>query len=248
MPLLSPSGGLVYHLRALRFGRSLWAPFRSALAAWIEAALPLEQELILVGPSGGHCLPLAALRRARSVLALEPDLLARVLLARRLSLTDLRFESRDLLLAPLLQGRPGLDLLLQRRPHANVLFCNVLGQVQLDLTDAEQERFTREFQARLWPELQTRSWLSFHDYWSLKGSHLAGFPSHVRFDAQPSDEALGQACFGERGSPVTVLDHGTASLFPNALARHYFGWQLTPGAFHLIEGVTSGARPHALGR
>ena len=138
MSLFTPSGGLVYHARALRYRNGLWAPFREALADWLRQHLAVADELILVGPSGGHCLPIAHLSRFGRVLVLEPDPLARRILALRLRGARLHFEHRDLLVQPLLTGRPGLDALLRQRPQAAVLFCNLLGQVQLGLSDDAQ--------------------------------------------------------------------------------------------------------------
>jgi hypothetical protein len=242
MPLFTPSGGLVYHLRALRYRGGLWAPYRAALAQWLERCLPLGDELILVGPSAGHCLPLARLARFGRLLVLEPDPLARRLLQLRLPGTRVVVEHRDLLLGPLLSGGPGLDALLARRPSAAVLFCNLLGQLHWDLPDEQQQRFRAEFRRRVLPLLAGRGWASFHDRWSLESEPSQALSATLRFDHQPSDDELAVACFGSAGAPVTALDHGTSQLFPQALPRRYFGWQLTPEALHVVEGV-SGASP-----
>src|SRR5882724_8736674 len=78
--LFKPSGGLVYHWRALRYRAVLWSQFRAGIAEWLARRLPLGDELLLVGPSAGHCLPLSQLARFRRLLVLEPDPLARRLL------------------------------------------------------------------------------------------------------------------------------------------------------------------------
>jgi hypothetical protein len=165
--------------------------------------------------------------------------LARRILQYRLSASALVFEHRDLLLEPLLSGGPGLDDVLQRRPLASVLFCNLLGQVQLELSDERRQRFEDEFRRRLWPLLASRRWTSFHDRWSLDGEARARPPETLRFPRLPTDDELGTAYFGETGAPVTVLDHGASSLFPDTLPRRYFSWQLTPDALHIVEGVAS---------
>jgi len=239
MSLFTPSGGLVYHLRALRYRDGLWAPYRAALAEWLERSLPPGDELVLVGPSAGHCLPLEHLARFRSLLVLEPEGLARWLLGRRLPGVRLQVEHRDLLLGPLLAGRPGLDTLLQRRPRAAVLFCNLLGQLHWELGDEQERRFRAEFRRRIWPQLASRSWASFHDRWSVQGSASERMPTTLRFERLPGDDELGVACFGAAGAPVTALDHGTSQLFPDAWPRRYFGWQLTPHALHVVEGASS---------
>jgi hypothetical protein len=247
--LFTATGGLVYHARALCYRDVLWAPFRAALAAWLERCLPPNGELILVGPSGGHCLPLEQLARDRLV-ALEPDPLARGILRLRLAPTPLEVEHRDLLLAPLLSGAGGLETLLERRPRASVLFCNLLGQVQIDLAEEQQERFQAEFKRRVLPLLAGRIWASFHDRWSVNHEqHAAPAPPlTLSFESRPSDEQLGCAYFGAAGAPITAFDHGASALFPDAWPRHYFSWQLTPGALHVVEGVSGGpeAEPTAV--
>lgn len=246
--LFTPSGGLVYHARALRYRDRLWAPYRAALADWLERCLPPSDELILVGPSGGHCLPVAHLSRFGRLVALEPDALARRILQRRLAPARLEVEHRDLLLLPLLSGARGLDALLERRPRASVLFCNLLGQVQIELTDELQDRFQRELTRRVLPLLAGRHWASFHDRWSLnrEQGQLPPAPNTLSFERLPSDDELGVAYFGAAGAPVTAFDHGASSLFPAAWPRRYFTWQLTPQALHVVEGVSRGPEAAAV--
>jgi hypothetical protein len=237
--LFSLSGGLVYHARALRYREGLWAPFRAALADWLARVLPPSEELVLVGPSAGHCLPLAQLAKFHRIVLLEPDPLARQLLAWRLGAAALIVESRDVLVEPLLSGKLGLDAVLELRPRASVLFCNLLGQVPLVLADADQQLFASEFRRRLLPRLSGRHWASFHDHWSLDyDARAEPVPIARDFECAPSDEELGVAWFGSSGAPVTALAHGAGALFPEAWPRRYFSWQLTPRALHVIEGVS----------
>lgn len=237
MALFSPSGGLVYHLRALRYRRRLWAPFRSALGAWLAEHLPPAAELLLVGPSAGHCLPLRELSRFERILVLEPDPLARRLLARKLAPAELELEGFDRLVGPLLSGHAGLDSLLATRPSASLLFCNVLGQLKFELTGEQHARFEREFRRRVLPLLAGRAWASFHDRWSLDRDRHQPSPTVLDFERQPSDDELAAAWFGPHPGPITLLDHDTRGLFPAALPRRYFGWQITPSALHVVEAV-----------
>lgn len=238
MSLVSLSGGVYYHLKALRYRRTLWAPFRRHVADWLARALPPGDELVLVGPSAGHCLPLAELARFRQLFVLEPDPLARRLLCARLAHPRIAIEHRDLLVEPLLSGQGGLPRLLEQRPRASVLFCDLLGQVQLELSDEQQQGFQRAFRERVVPLLAGRRWASFHDRWSLDRSvDEPALPTSVELDHAPTDDELGVAWFGPAGPPVTVLDHGTSELFPTPGPRRYFAWQLTPEALHLVEAL-----------
>ncbi len=233
---LTPSGGLAYHLRALRYRSTLWGPFRAAVADWLSQALPVAQELILVGPSAGHCLPLEQLGAFRRVLVLELDPLARWLLRQRLGRAQVEMVEHDLLVQPLLSGRRGLDEVLAERPGAALLFCNVLGQVPLSLSEAQQAQFRTAFQRRLLPALGGRRWASFHDRWSLDAPAVLPPPALV-FAQAPSDDELAAACFGSTGPPLSVLDHGSAGLFPETGPHRYMIWQLTPAAVHVVEAV-----------
>jgi hypothetical protein len=239
--LFSASGGLVYHLRAWRRAHAQWLPFRAQIAGWLEQSLPATGELILVGPSAGHCLPLAHLAAFGRVTVLEPDPVARFILRRRLleQRPQLKVdeERRDLLLAPLLQGSAGLAALLDERPRATVLFCNVLGQLHFALSDEEQERFRDAFRERIAARLTTRAWASFHDRWSLDWAANTAEPAPLCFAARPSENELGQGLFGAAGPPVTVLDHGTGELFPAELPRRYLSWRVTPRALHVVEAL-----------
>jgi hypothetical protein len=241
MALFTSTGGVVYHWRARRHRRGLWLPFRRAVQVWLEESLPPSGELILIGPSAGHCLPLLHLARFERLLLLEPDGLGRLLLRRRLGATTITQRSDDLLVAPLLRGAPGLDQLLDERPEASVLFCNLLGQLQFGLSEAEHAAWRAAFQSRVLPALAGRRWASFHDRWSLeRAASEPELPPRTSFERAPSDEELGRALFGRAASTmtVTVVEHGTAGLFPEAGLHHYFVWQLTPAALHVVEAVS----------
>ena len=241
VPLFTPSGGLLYHARALRYREGLWAPYRVAVADWLASRLPPSDELILVGPSAGHCLPLEQLARFERIFVLEPDPVARRLLAARLRRAKLHFEPRDLLLDPLLAGKVGLDAVLDRHPRASLLFCNLLGQLLCDLSDDDEARFKAAFQTRILPRLNGRAWASLHDRWSLDRDAAEPSPLRLSFPTCPSDQELGVAYFGPSGAPVTALDHAVSGLFPEAWPRSYFSWQITARALHVIEAVSGPA-------
>jgi hypothetical protein len=236
--LLGPSGGLVYHGRALCYRDTLWSTFRASVADWLARRLPVGDELLLVGPSAGHCLPLQQLSRFRRVLVLEPDPLARYLLRAGLGpQPHVEVEPRDSLVAPLLSGAAGLDAVLERRPRAAVLFCNVLGQLHFELSDEQQPVWHEAFRRRILPLLEGRDWASFHDRWSLDFGSAEARPEARAFSERPSDDELAEAWFGTSGPVRTVLDHGTSELFPAALPRRYFSWQITPRALHVVEAL-----------
>src|SRR3954467_11195913 len=140
---LNPAGGLRYHARAWT-SRGRWERFRTELESWLEGFEPRSSRAILVGPSAGYTFPDAFLRRFSSITVLEPDPIARFLLARRLhrlGISDFVLEPRDQLLSPLLNGGRGLIESLDADPECALVFGNVLGQTSFLLDDADFNRF-----------------------------------------------------------------------------------------------------------
>lgn len=233
---LNEAGGLRYHARAYAAGK-LWAPFRGALAEWLEG-FALAEQVILVGPSAAHCVPDAFFHRFSRVIALEPDPIAGFLLRRRfvrLGLAEPQIERADLLLRPLIDGRGGLVELMAREPGASVVFCNVLGQTHFMLPDDDFARFKRGFRERVVPALAGRGWLSFHDRFS---SALApAFTAPYRAPARLTDEAALRELYRGAEQRGELLDHDSADFFPAPLPHSYFDWEIARGFHHLIEGV-----------
>ena len=233
---LSPAGGAVYHLRALRFGRLLWTPFQRALADWLDDWNPGSDRLLLVGPSAGYCLRDRFLARFRDVLVLEPDPVARWLLARRLAgMPRVHTRADDLLVGGLLDAGRDLADLLDAEPARAVLFCNVLGQVPFLLPDDAFAPWADAFRARVVPALAGRGWASFHD--RLSGPLAPAFGDEPRSPAALDDDALLARFYAHASTSVELVDHLTSGLWSPALPRRYFSWELSPGRFHLIEGV-----------
>jgi hypothetical protein len=240
---LSPAGGAVYHLRALRFGRVRWSPFERALGEWLDDWNPSSDSVLLVGPSAGYCLADRVLARFRDVLVLEPDPIARWLLSRRLARLGtprVRICADDLLVGGLLgPGRDVVDL-LDAEPARAVLFCNVLGQVRFLLPDDAFDMWAGAFRTRVVPALAGREWASFHDRVSGRVAPELGEDSGSA--TALDDEALVARFYGRPLAPrtaVELVDHLASGLWAPSLARRYFTWELAPGRFHLIEGVRS---------
>jgi hypothetical protein len=249
---LNPAGGLRYHARALWGGRA-WAPFRTALSGWLSEFEPRVPRAVLVGPSAGYSFPDAFLRRFQSLVVLEPDPLAAFLLKRRvraLGVLELRVESRDLLIAPLLDGGPGLAELLRADPEISLIFGNLLGQTRFLREEAEFQRFKAAFREQILPSLASRSWLSFHD--RLSGPLSPTFSAPFRAPARLDDAAVLRDLYpsDRPGAPVELFDHQSDGFFPSSLPHVYFNWQIDRRRYHLIEGVAVsgplGARPKPL--
>lgn len=219
--LLAASGGLIWHLAALRYRNTLWRPFRENLEAWLQAWNPPSSRLLLVGPSAGWTLPAALPGRFAEVLALEPDPLARRLLGRRFS--GIRFDRLDLF-AP-----GGLEALPALYPDHALLFCNVLGQL------APEQR------SELWCErlrvaLQRFDWASWHDLASSARS-----PDRRDRSSWPAGTSFDSALAGAwSGGEIEVRDHGTLDLAAG-VGFEACSWSLRPAQHHLVGWVCHAA-------
>ena len=254
--LFLPSGGLRYHARAWRH-RQRWAPFRARLARFLveDWAPPRDRPLLLIGCSAGWCLPLdvvAALGTA-GVVACDVDPLALWMFSRRLRpflppSTTITTRSGDAL--GVVGGARGLRTpgaalaaVLHEHPRANVLFCNVWGQVIFDVDDDVARARWKAALPRL---LAGRSWASFFDRVSgpvAPTLDAAGDPSRERSDRSLPDDALVERFYAHADTPLAkfaLVDHGTEDVVVD-LPRLYLAWELAPRAHHLIEAICARA-------
>lgn len=220
---LHPSGGLFYHLRALRHRRALWAPFHDQVGRWLSDWRPPCDRLVLIGPSAGYALPRAFLERFHEIQVLEPDPLARRLLRRRFAGIPLAFAELDLAAAD------GPAQLARRYPWSAFLFCNLLGQ---QLVGSRPDFDRRTWLASLEAALAGRDWASWHELISTEQPprSLAGFHC-ARIEAL---ESLCEHYWP--GGELTLVDHDTGGLRPWR-PRQYALWPLTRRRFHLIEWI-----------
>ena len=226
MSLLHPSGGLVYHGRAWRWRRRLWAPFHDQVRRWLTDWRPQEQHLVLLGPSGGYALSSQFLARFSRLTVLEPDPLARYVLARRFP--EHRFVHRE-------GGRfarpGGFAWLAATFPDAAFLFCNLLGQTPAGAVAAFDKG---AWLAELAPALAGRAWASWHDLASTARPPDVHGPLALPA-AAPLEAVLARYW---RGGELEIHDHGCAGLSPDQ-PRQYVIWRLTPGRYHLVEWLAS---------
>lgn len=248
---MNPAGGLRYHLRAWRYGRMVWQPFRWALGEWLLGWEPPERVLIVVGPSGGYCVQPFLFERFERVICLEPDPVARCVFRRRLANAplerrpNLEFVAEDHVLA-----RPeAFRSWLEAQGPAALLFSNFIGQIPvlLGVQDSEAPELRRVRDA-IRAALSGRSWASFHD--RVSGALRPEFAQPLVADSRLSDDEVLATLYAESDAGTTyerveLLDHLTEGFFPAELPHAYFTWELEPGLFHLIEAVCS--PPSALG-
>lgn len=241
---VNAAGGIRYHLRARRYSKNLWQPFRNSLGEWLLRWTPPEPNLLLVGPSAGYNLQPLLFERFEHVSVLEPDPIARLLFRRRLQSAPLTRQPRLELIANdhLVHHPERLVPLLERLGQPALLFSNVLGQLvtlldhhelDADATDPQLDAIKSAVRSAI----ERRSFCSFHDRvsGSLRPSFAGMLPSNHRW----SDAEVIRQAYDVQHAPgrVELHDHSTEDLFPAQLPHSYFHWELSPGHHHLIEGV-----------
>ena len=179
--ILSPTGGLVYHLRAWR-NRQAWGQTRTVVSEttsnWLNSLDhgAHADRLILFGPSAGYLMDLEFVlneaSQLKEVLVVEPDPVARAMWSlrwRRLPLKlrrqiRLRIDARpDHLPWWTVDANHFAQWLTEHGPGA-VLFFGLLGQIEL--LSPSFVRPTSEARQLLIQALRPRPWASLHDVWS----------------------------------------------------------------------------------
>jgi hypothetical protein len=237
MVLFGPSGGLVYHARAMRDATSLWRPFHVAVRSWLARWQPTSQRLVLIGPSAGYSLDGAFLSRFARIVAIDTDPLAEALFRQRHREVDrLAARLQWLRVDHFAQcDLTGLKALLEVEPGSAVLFCNLLGQLHLVLRGDQSEQ-KLEFWRQAIPELLVgRPWASYHD--RVSGPTPLDFEQPLTLPQRLDDQRLLDRFYAGHGGEL--IDHRTAGMFRADRVHDYMHWELTRGYWHLVEATCS---------
>jgi len=245
--LISESGGLLWHAKALLRHRGLWSDFSNRVDRFLSdwrAELefgggPRPTGLILLGPSGGWCLPAKGFIDAFSeVIAVDPDPAARAIFKRRFKPsasqpTQAAGAFSQTWVASTFERV--LPALLVRHPHHAVLFCNVLGQLRYqDKKTLERIEFELG-QIKLM--LAGRHWASFHD--RISGETASADLHELEFFSAAAVTTDALAKRAARGGQW--LDHLTESVLPADTARRFMAWPISRKRLHWIEAGWVGA-------
>jgi len=235
LDVLNSSGGLHYHLKALRYRRKLWQPYLKAVENWLGGLKIEERDLLVIGPSGGYSLPQEFLFQFDSIEAVDPDPVASWIFRSRFSKGPPIGWHRDHFF-----DFDSMRKYLNQFPNHFILFANLLGQLRFIHPELLDENFHSRWKKELNLILDNRSWASFHD--RLSGS-LPPLIKNVGPVRSPplSNKELVALYYRPRSSQQkksTLLDHLTAQVL-EADKSHYFSWEITPGYFHLIEAIQS---------
>lgn len=229
MTRVGATGGLGWHLRALRYRRPLWAGYRDETSRFLkdwsrEALSPANiDELIIVGASAGWSLPAEWVCTFSSVVLIDPDPLAPWLFKRNHPARAAQAQTwirKDF--------QAALPELLIARPRAAILFNNLMGQLRLVSSDLNA---TERQIAQIKSQLTDRYWASFHDRLSGDWKHANQSAATLRSSGAVSNGELAKS-FGRGGE---WLDHLTSEVLPCGVTRVLYPWRITPDRLHVVE-------------
>ena len=221
----TPSGGLVWHWRAL-WRRRYWTDFIDAVAVELARWQPPHKKLLLLGPSAGWCLPSDFLTRFHSIHAIDLDPLAERIFrfnhGRALQRADvnLTFELENIFTS--------FDTLLDRYHDHAILFPNMLGQHIYHVADTDTARHQIE---AVKIKLRNRHWASIHDRLSGKIKSGRPLPEPMRMNEAIEPDRLAETLrlTGE------WVDHLTTHVLPAGNERQIVGWRLLDDWMHIVE-------------
>ncbi len=221
--LINRSGGITYHYFASRYVSSLWLPYRAQVELWLNHwAVPSENPLILIGPSGGYSLPSHWLTRFQNITVLEPDSLAKYLLQKRFPQIQFQF--------PKIKTLQNTLEFCQAHPTHTLLFTNLLGQIR-HLTANSQEVLSIQNQVK--PLLTRKHWASYHDIFSVRTPQSLHEIRPFSTTGRPTLEDIIRTTLTEIPHNVEFIDHETEWIAPQN--PHFFsGWRLHRNSLHCI--------------
>lgn len=231
--LLGPTGGLVWHGRALRRAK-LWSPFTQQIESWLDGWSPRRARLLLVGPSAGWCLPGRFFQRFESIHAVDLDPAARLLFAWRHGGTLrragvlLKWSVGDFFADP--------NRYLGAPEEEAVLLCNVAGQLRYLRRDPDAVEADL---SGLRHVLTGRDWASFHDLLSGRAPASSYASPVARWFAGRVD---GGSLLAGHGLAGEWLDHLTGDLLPADGDRLVLPWRFAPDRLHFVEAGCVSAR------
>jgi hypothetical protein len=242
---MNASGGIGYHLAALRYTSRLWKPFREDLARELVLRFPKPEttDLVIIGPSGGYCLEASFLARFRGVLVVDIDRIALAILKFRFG-PQVRIRNQDFFES---LERAKWDLTEWLREvgaptGSTLLFSNLLGQ----LAFLYKPDRLREIEIGLSRALASGpSWVSFHDRFSVEVGATAR--TRLSFESRPESDVLAEAWVSKWPDRAGALrnewnEHelgGWTATMKGPFA--YLPWRLDSRHTQLIEISGSGA-------
>jgi hypothetical protein len=237
--MFSASGGLAYHLLALK-SQKRWLPYtievKRLISIWLQSLPRQTKQIILVGHSGGYSLPVNELKKFE-LICIDTDVLSHSILNFKLhqkftSREQDRHYTTDWFVAESVRNDPSNPFikLLREHPNAAICFCNIWGQIGVISKDAEN--ILALWDSQLKQEQKIRSWFSYHDRYSADLNQPESFKTTTS-NKKLSLSELKELYF--ENAKAVINDHLTEAIFHNQPNYVYLNWNLKRRTYHLIE-------------
>ncbi len=230
------TGGVLYHYLALKHRNHLWNPFKSSLSRFINGLSTDSNKLVLIGPSGGYCLPQKFITKLNKIEAFDPDLLAKIIFNSRHSPINIKWHSRDCLVN---DQSSNFQILNQFKPSHIILLSNIYGQMRCLF---KSERLYNSWKVNFLNLIKGFEFISYHDIYSFKSTFKLNSTlnkTYNSFDLLKNDLVL-----YSKTQKIEFVDHLTHDDFDFVKKKVYFLWELHPNNYHIIEAVYyNGRRP-----
>lgn len=225
------SGGLLYHLKALRYRDSYWRGFRDHLERlqleWLQGISSSQREnLVLIGGSGGHCQSQIFLKSFKNIIHVDIDSCSPFFFKRNHPELKVQFIRQNAFTSE----HHVDDALLERFPATTStwMWCNLLGQIGFHYTEYETHKVLENISL----QMRDHAWMSFHDLYSFhsrtKHSGLKLSPHFNKWEEARIE--LSQL----KQERIDLTDHQTKDVF-DFERREILLWPLTPKQIHFIE-------------
>lgn len=234
--ILNPAGGIIYHMRALRYSFFYWRPYVKNLEKLLIKWNVQAERIVIIGSSGGYSITGKFLRRFKTVIINEPDPLARLIFRLRFPLIRIIHDKNDYI-------TPDDGIINLSKKHSNdaILFSNILGQRFLLCKRLTKDN-RRAWMKALPVTLAKCNYFSYHDRISTNTKLINRKPLESTAELTP-DELMDHFCGADYST--TYRDHETDALGLPDIKRSYLPWILKPAKIHIIE-VFEGKTPNNL--
>ncbi len=237
MWISNPTGGLFYHIKALRYRRSLWKGFQSQIekfqSEWLKAIPHANRKhLVLVGGSGGYSQSQDFLKNFETLIHIDIDPWASFFFKRNHPYANTRFY-RETIFDHNYKIKSEF-LTDYDETNSTWMWCNLLGQMGLTHSEDLTQSILRNIQI----QMKNYSWMSFHDIYSFEApKNLIPSALPTEFD---SPEQIRSAIQKLPIKKVALADHLTIDRFQFD-KRTLMLWPLTRKHYHFVEAGFSGA-------
>ncbi len=228
------AGGMIYHYHAVKFKATFWQSYLQHVQKFLDSWEPKNEQLLLIGPSGGYSLPEKLVARYQRLVAVDIDPIAEAIFKNRFPGSNVLWINEDVFKLDRGLQVDSFREFLRKFSNSDILFCNVLGQLPIYYKISAADEYALWLKD-LFGLIKDYNYASYHDIFSFKGNAKVK-SEFENFDNQITPESLALRFL--ETPPAEMQDHFVSSLFAER-SRMVIYWQLNKDSHHFIECVKS---------